>query len=131
VRIENVVSPWPKPDLCGIRLGGVLDLETIVRASLKREPDESDPTVEGWSDVDMGLRVVLIDGRVALVNARSEASLDGVDIMGLPCEDVARIVDVPERFDPITGEWEYVDGHDTFSIGFSNGYVTWVTLSRS
>jgi hypothetical protein len=126
-----MASPWPKPELCGVAIGAVLELETIMRASLKREPDDSDPTVEGWSDADMGLRVVLIDGRVALVNSRLEATVNGVDIMGLPCEDVARIVDAPERFDPVTGEWEYVDGQDRLTIGFFNGYVTWVTLSRA
>ncbi|MEZ5339915.1 MAG: hypothetical protein R2706_00245 [Acidimicrobiales bacterium] len=70
------------------------------------------------------------DGLVFLINATESAIVGGTDLIGLPCEDVAKVLEPPDRFHSINGEWIYERGTDLLEIGFWGGHVAWVMLTR-
>ena len=86
---------------------------------------------EEWQAGDDGLDVVVDDGIVFLINATDEAVVGGTNLIGLPCEDVAKVLDPPDRFHNINGEWIYEQADDLLEIGFWGGHVAWVMLTRS
>ena len=126
-----MASPFPLATLAGVQIGEPLDPAAAAFAGLKRvdDPDAPDDGAQEWQAGEDGLNVVVDEGIVFLINATESAVVAGVDLIGLPCEDVAKVLDPPDRFHNINGEWIYDAGQYLLEIGFWGGHVAWVMLS--
>ncbi len=128
-----MASPFPITELADIQLGAPLDPAQIAALGLKRVDDADGPDdgAEEWQVGEDGLSVVVDDGVVFLINATEHAVVAGANIIGLPCEDVAKVLDPPDRFHNINGEWIYEKDDDLLEIGFWGGHVAWVMVTRA
>lgn len=124
-------SPWPLSGILGFDLGAALDRDRLAASGLIRRVADPDPEIEIWTDTDESLSVSAADNVVFLVATRRELIIHGHALVGHPCEEVARFLDPPDRFDHITGEWIYVSGPDEFALWFFEGFVERVSLFRS